>query len=195
MLSNFPKVLKYAIGDRPYILSNIYKNLFGPGNFKNGRTDGFCERVIITGWRTQVYSSDGGTTGVQENYYTVKNILGYTPDDETIPYTELYDIREYELPESKLFSSKNHLLSTIKGKYLNSPYGNLTDNAYLIFSHMGVISGGSVNTGDWSDLAGMNFKNFDFTIDGEEVLYNSVWAGDPGAQTQYTGGELGGSNT
>lgn len=201
-LTNYPKVLKYAIDDRPYKVRSFhkYENGFvkdaegGANEFKNGRSSGYLQRVKITGWRTEVYDTNGDGTGtaVQENYYTVKDILGYDTEteNETNTYIELYDVREYEIAETNLFSSKNHALSVIKGKYLNSPFKDLSNNANLIFSTMGEIEGQAVSNGDWDDWAGMNFKDLDFT----EVSLGIIWVGTAGEPTAYIGGELGGTN-
>lgn len=206
-LTNYPKVLKYAINDRPYKVRTFhkYENGFikdadgGANEFKNGRSSGYLQRVKITGWRTEVYDTNGDGTGtaVQENYYTVKDILAYNTEtqNETNTYIELYDVREYEIAESNLFTSKNHALSVIKGKYLNSPFKSLADNANLIFSTIGSNQGSSTNNGDWDDWAGMNFKDFNFgTGTEDEIVLGIIWVGTIGEPTAYIGGEVGGTN-
>ncbi len=194
-LTQFPKILKYAVGDRPYTLNNTSYEYFDRVVFKNGRTSGMCRRVKITGWRTEVESADG-TTGTQTNYYTVKNIVGYEPDDATVPWEELYDSIEYELAESKLFSSHNHLLSSVKGKYINSPFGDLVGDGSKYFESMGNLRAApGVSNGDWIDWAGMDFSSANFIIDGEDVSINYLWNGDTGEQSEFTGGELGQAKT
>lgn len=184
-ITNYPKVLKYAINDRLYTF-NQYKDDFGygyPGNtWVNDRYNGICKRVKVTGWRTIVTSLN--ESAVQTNYYMVKDIIGYSSEN-VLNAVELYSENEYELPADKLFTSKNHLISTIKGKYINSAFGNLHDNGYLYFSKMGNLGGGNLTNGDWIDWAGMNFEDMDFT----EIIYNSAWAGG------FVGGESPGTKT
>lgn len=204
MLSNYPQVLKYAIGDRPWMLSdNYYVSTEGytslPAN--NGWSCGNLKRVMITGWRTEVSSvGDLGVTAIQENYYIVKEILRY---DNWVPggidWVEIYDFVEFEVPESKLSSSRNHLLSVIKGNYINSALEGLTENGSTIFKNMGragsdQIISDAVSNGDWIDWAGWDFRGVNFIVQGDPVEINYLWTGEAGAKTAYIG-ELGQTKT
>lgn len=194
-ITNYPKVLKYAVGDRPYRISKGLLPMEFETYSNNGANSGFCQRVKVVGWKTKVSNPSGdGNTAVQENYYIVKDILTYvtgaTPDDAV----EIYSIQEYTISETNLFSSKNHLLSSVKGKYLNSVPAGQTENAYLFFSSLGEYSSNLMNNGDWIDWAGMNFKNCKFVFDTYEVAINYHWQGTAGT-IAYVAGEEGGSNT
>ena len=198
MLSNYPKVLKYAVGDRPWTFSNTYHNIsYGTLN-NNGWNSGHCRRVKVIGWETIVTTANNdGVTAVQTNYYTVKEIIGYGNFVQgQTTHIELYDTKEFVVPESKLFSSRNHLLSFVKGKYLNSSFPGLTENGSSIFKNLGQKGGQAVANGDWIDWAGVSFKDVNFRlIDGLDFLFNAVWVGTAGEQTAYVGGELGGTKT
>lgn len=193
-ISNYPKVLKYAVGDRAYVLRSFSSDHdFGAVTVLNGngRSDGISMRVKITGWKTVVTDSYGDGTGtpIQTDYYTVREIIGYSSENVLIA-VELYSTTEFEVSANKLYSSKNHLLSIIKGKYLNSAFGNLHDDGYLYFSNMGanIDSEGYVqitSNGDWIDWAGMNFKNMNFT----EFFFNATWLGG------FVGAEPAGTKT
>lgn len=176
-ITNYPKILKYAVGDRPYTYANKNDDYsFLERSHLNGRTTGICRRVIITGWRAVV--TDSNSSAVQTNYYTVKEITGYSTES-FFTAVELYSDTEYEIPESKLFTSTNHLISTIKEKYINSPFGDLVNDANLYFSKMGNPANDLNTNGDWIDWAGMDFRDMDFS----EVAYNAAWVGS------YLGGE------
>ena len=199
-ITNYPKVLKYAIGDRPFRLGRAYAPDYIDGyanNSQQGWSTGYIQRVKVTGWKTVVSNPSGdGNTAVQKDFYIVKDIIGY--DNFQIQaenWIELYDVKEYTLPAEKLFSSRNHLLSVIKGKYLNSPFGDLSNNANLYFESLGNRDGSSLNDGDWVDKAGMDFRNAKWAFDGEELLYKGSWSGWIGQPTGYVGGEGGGVKT
>lgn len=187
-ITNYPKVLKYAIDDRLWFYqSRADDNGFGyPDGFLNERASGKIVRGKVTGWETVVRDSNGNGSGapIQETFYFLKEILGYTSEDFESA-VELYSPRDYKISASDLFTSKNHLLSAIKGKYINSPFGDLEDDAHLFFSKMGHPGTSLNNNGDWVDWAGMNFKNIDFS----ETVFNSTWVGG------YVGGESGGTKS
>lgn len=188
MLSNYPKLLKYGIGDRVWFYqSRADDNGFAyPDGYLNDRASGKMIRAKITGWTVVVRDSNGDGTGapIQEVNYSVKEILGYT-NENSVTAVELYSSQEFMTSESKFFSSKNHLLSSIKGKYINSSFGNLHDDAYLYFSKMGNPGEYPNTNGDWVDWAGMNFESIDFS----ETLFNGVWIGG------FVGGETAGTKT
>jgi hypothetical protein len=176
MISNYPKTLKYAIDDWVYIYG-IYTAPQGfayPSGFYNERSNGICKSVQITGWRTVITEANGKP--VQTDFYTVKEKLGYESEVfPTFPEVEvpIFASTEIELPAHKIFSSKNHLISTIKGNYINSAFGDLEENGNLFFSKMGNLAGGINANGDWIDWAGMNFKDMDFA----EATFNGSWLG------------------
>lgn len=213
-LSNYPKVLKYAIGDRPYyipveklgyeLINGSFDNYdpVGGNVYLNGRTNGFIRRCKITGWRTEVYSSDGGTTGVQENYYTVKEITGYDPDtvfSNNEPFDEFYSPRSFEVSESELFPSPNAaVMSLSPGEYLNYAYNGDT-LASSIFRNWGLnIEGEGPAISDWFDWAGMDFRSANLgTVESLVAVQISFqWKGSPSDDyPQYIGGEMEGTKS
>ncbi len=209
-LSGYPKTLKYTAGDRPFKFSNAYLGLeIGTnGSHLNGRSTGHCQRVIVTGWTSTVRDTvgDGSGSAIQEDYYTVKDILGYVPNDVSVNLTEgtlssgiveLYGL-EYTIAGSKLFSSKNHLLGTLKGDYINAAY-NGDANGGKFWVTWGVATDAFVfgpSFGDWVDHGCMDFRNAKFdVIDGVSTsIYAFVWSGTVD-QTGYIGGEVGQTKT
>lgn len=193
MITNYPKVLKYAIGDSAFIYKTRtethdfgYPDGFIGEELGNARLRGQMRHVIIQGWKTVVTSIDN--MPVQNDFYTFKEVLGYEsiiyPLYPDFPIPILSD-DEYELPAHKLFSSQNHVLTAIKGNYINSAFGDLEENGNLYFAKMG-NPGGILNTnGDWIDWAGMNFKDMDFA----EVQYNNTWV------SGFVGSEPSGTKT
>lgn len=151
-MTNYPKILKYAVGDRLYTLEAQEYKSASIIPFFNGRSRGFLRRVMVTGWRAVVTLDNN-----QSNYYTVKEIVGYDPESQNMPADELYNTNESELPESKLFSSPNHLLSSLKQKYINSTY-NSDNTGSQWFVGWGALDELSPGFADNNDLAGMNLK-------------------------------------
>jgi len=137
MITNYPKILKYAVGDWAYTFKDYADNSNGfayPSGFYNERSNGICKSVQITGWRTVITEANGKP--VQTDFYTVKEKLGYESEVfPTFPEVEvpIFASTEIELPAHKIFSSKNHLISTIKGNYINSAFGDLEENGNLFF--------------------------------------------------------------
>lgn len=176
MITNYPKVLKYAVDDRAFIYKERtethefgYPDGFIGTELGNARLRGQMRHVKITGWRTVVTLENA--TPVQNDFYTFKEILDY--ESEVFPDGDIPILSddEYELPAHKLFSSQNHLLYAVKGKYINSAFGDLEENGNLYFAKMGNLASNINSSGDWIDWAGMNFKDMNFA----EATFNGAW--------------------
>jgi hypothetical protein len=198
-ITNYPKVLKYAIDDRPYYIPQKGFKVEGEAYneappFWNGRGRGFIRRVIITGWRTEVYSNDG-LTPVQENFYTVKEIINYDPAviSSGQPFEEIYEEQRFEIEESKLFSSSNAaLMSLTPNRYFNYAY-NADTHGSDIFRNWGLdFEDNAPRFEDWADFAGMDFTNAQLgTIEVNNIVgFVYLWNGTAGVYG-YTGGEVG----
>jgi len=113
------------------IISGAIKTKYKKNDFVYVYLNGTIQKLQITTVRVSHTNPSNDSFGLQLNYYRFVTPTGL------------------ELVESKVFSSKNHLLSILRGNYFNQD--NLdSGNGYLIFNSISAFS--SVT---WEDLAGL----------------------------------------
>lgn len=129
-LTGYPKRTKYAPEDEVYIL-----------------IDKRISPVVIFGWRTEVYDTDGDGTGdaVQETFYKFE---GHG---------------ELEIIEREVFASENHALGFIKNDYFNRAIESGSGGSG--FFQAGVNNNGDPRTfGNWTDLACWDLSHGQFHL-------------------------------
>lgn len=118
---------------------------------------GYIDCVQIAGWRVIVDDPDGDDTGRQRTYY------------------KFLDKGNLELLESKVFSSRNHVIWSLKKQ--GNLYSSLNvacesqTGGYNIFKYLGpgpTINDDQASFGDWVDLAGFDFQFAKFQTDARQ---------------------------
>ena len=124
--------------------------------------NGVITPLVVAGYRVLVDYDTDGVTGRQRTYYSFASISN-------------------EIIENKVYASENHLLSILKGDYLNSSYQGLGGDS-SIFRVFGNISGIEVVSFNlWTDFAGFNLKQMNFILPAFDNLLTGRLSGTSGS--------------
>ncbi len=121
--------------------------------------DGVITPLVVAGYRVVVDYDTDGVTGRQRTFYNFTTI-------------------SKEIIENKVFASENHLLSILKGDYLNSSYQSLGGDG-TIFKTFERAENVSFNL--WTDLAGLNLSEADFIISAFDKVLTGKISGTSGS--------------
>ena len=122
--------------------------------------NGVVTPLVVAGWRVLVDYDTDGVTGRQRTYYNFTTISG-------------------EIIESKVYASENHLLSIIKGDYLNSSYQDLGGDS-SIFREFGETEN-IISFNLWTDFGGFNLYNANFVLPAHDVIITGKLSGTSGS--------------